>query len=502
MTSYSKKQILCEFKKLLYLAGPLIIVNLLVCASSMISLVFVGHLGKLALSGASVATSFASVTGLSLMVGLSTALETFCGQSFGAAQYHLLGIHMQRAMIVLSSVSLPLAVMWFYAENLLVFLRQDPEISAEAGLYARYLIPCLFADALLQCLVRFLQSQNNVIPMMLTTGITTSLHVLLCWIMVFKFGLGSKGAALANAISLWINVMFLSVYVRVSPSCKKTWTGFSKEAFLKIPTYLKLAVPSAIMICLEIWSFQLMVLLSGLLPNPQFEASVLSISLNIATMMYQVPLGLGDATSVRVSNELGAGRAQAARVAIHVSMFSTVTEGLFGAIILISGRKLWGYCYSSDKEVVSYTGQMLLLVAGSHFIEGIQSVLSGAVRGSGRQKIGAIVNLGSYYLIGIPLAVLFAFAFHLGGKGLWLGIIAALIAQGLSLSILTLRTNWESQAKNATHRVNDSIIRDESIVATNVNEEETSRIETSECVEDQNMVQECNRNKKDTSNYP
>nr|XP_043619653.1 protein DETOXIFICATION 16-like [Erigeron canadensis] len=470
MTSYSKKQILCEFKKLLYLAGPLIIMNMLVCASSMISLVFVGHLGKLALSGASVATSFVSVTGLSLTVGLSTALETLCDQSFGAAQYHLLGIHMQRAMIVLSSVSVPLAVMWFYAEKMLVFLRQDPEISAEAGLYRRYLIPCLFADALLQCLVRFLQSQKNVIPMMLTTGIMTSLHVLICWIKVFKFGLGSKGAALANAISLWINVMFLSVYVRVSPSCKKTWTGFSKEAFLKIPTYLKLAVPSAIMICLEIWSFQMMV-------NPQFEASVLSISLNIATMMYQVPLGLGDATSVRVSNELGA----------------------CGAIILISGRKLWGYCYSSDKKVVSYIAQMLLLVAGSHIIDGIQSVLSGAVRGSGRQKIGAIMNLGSYYLIRIPLAVLFAFAFHLG---LWLGIIAALISQGLSLSILTLRTNWESLANKATHRVNDSIIRDESIVATNVNEEETSRTETTQCVENQNMVHECYRNKKDTSNYP
>nr|XP_043619652.1 protein DETOXIFICATION 17-like [Erigeron canadensis] len=492
MMSYNKEVILCEFKKLLYLAGPLIIANVLVGGLSVISLVFVGHLGKLALSGASMASSFASITGLSLMVGMGSGLDTFCGQSFGASQYHLLGIHMQRAMIVLSSISVPLAVIWFYAGKLLVFLRQDPEISAVAGLYARYLIPCLFAYALLQCLVRFLQSQNNVIPVMFSTGITALLHVLLCWIMVFKFGLGSKGAALANAISLWINVMFLSVYVCVSPSCKKTWTGFSKEAFLKIPTFFKLAVPSAVMICLEIWSYEMMVLLSGLLPNPQLEASVLSISLNIAAMIFQIPLGLGSATSVRVSNELGAGRAHAARVAIHVSMFSAVTEGVFGSIILISGRKIWGYCYSNDKEVVSYIGQMMLLVAGSHVIEGIQSVLSGAVRGSGRQKIGAIVNLGSYYLIGIPLAVLFAFVFHMGGKGLWLGIIAALFTQALSLSILTLRTNWESEAKKANRRVNDSIIRDESIVATNVCEEGTqSKIETTQCVNDRNIVQQC-----------
>ncbi|GJR65318.1 multi antimicrobial extrusion protein [Tanacetum coccineum] len=67
-------------------------------------------------------------------VGMGSALDTFCGQSFGAKQYHLLGIHMQRAMIVMSLVSIPLAFIWYNAGNLLVFLGQDPEISAEAGL--------------------------------------------------------------------------------------------------------------------------------------------------------------------------------------------------------------------------------------------------------------------------------------------------------------------------------------------------------------------------------
>ncbi|XP_024966932.1 protein DETOXIFICATION 16-like [Cynara cardunculus var. scolymus] len=459
--SYSKDEILGEFKKQVYLAGPLMTVNLLICGLSMISVMFVGHLGELALSGASMATSFASVTGTSLMIGMGSALDTFCGQSYGAKRYHLLGIHMQRAMIVLLSVSIPLAFIWAYAGYLLVFLGQDPQISAEAGLYARFMIPSLFANALLQCFVRFLQAQNNVVPMMLSTGITTLLHILVCWIMVFKSGLGNRGAALANAISLWINVLLLAVYVRVSPSCKKTWTGFSREAFHNIPIFLKLAVPSAVMVCLEIWSFEMMVLLSGLLPNPQLETSVLSISLNTCSMIYMIPLGLSSATSVRVSNELGAGRPQAARLALRVSMISVITEGILGAIILVLGRKLWGYCYSNEEEVVSYIAEMMLLLAGSHIVDGIQSVLSGAVRGSGRQKVGAIVNLGAYYLIGIPLAILFAFVFHMRGKGLWYGIIAALFAQAFFLWILTLCTNWEKEAKKANQRVYDSVIQDE-----------------------------------------
>jgi MATE family multidrug resistance protein len=160
----------------------------------------------------------------------------------------MLGIHLQRAMIVLLLASVPLAVVWANAGAILVFLKQDPEISAEAGRYARYMIPTIFGFAIQECHVRFLQSQNNVIPMMVCAGITTFLHIFTCWILVFKSGLGNKGAALANAISYWANALLLILYVRISPSCKKTWTGLSKEALHGIPNFLKLAIPSAIMV--------------------------------------------------------------------------------------------------------------------------------------------------------------------------------------------------------------------------------------------------------------
>ncbi|CAL5333482.1 unnamed protein product [Camellia sinensis] len=448
-----KDDILTELKKQLSLAGPIIAVNLLLYCLQVISVMFVGHLGELALSGASMATSFASVTGFSLLVGMGSALDTFCGQSYGAKQYHMLGVHKQRAMLVLLLVSIPLACIWANAGHILVFLGQDPEISAEAGSYARFMIPSIFAYALLQCHVRFLQTQNNVFPMMLSSGFTTLLHVLICWILVFKSGLGNKGAALANAISYWINVILLAIYVRVSPSCKNTWTGFSKEALHDIPKFLRLAIPSALMLCLEIWSFEMMVLLSGLLPNPKLETSVLSISLNSYTMVYMIPLGFSGATSVRVSNELGAGRPQAARLAICIALSLVVTEGILVATIMILGRKFWGYCYSTEEMVVRYVAEMMILLSGSHFVDGIQSVLSGIARGCGWQKIGAFANLGAYYLIGIPVGVLLAFVYHIGGKGLWVGIIVALFAQALFLSIITLCTNWEKEANKASDRV-------------------------------------------------
>ena len=178
---------------------------------------------------------------------MASALDTLCGQSYGARNHRMLGIHMQRAMVVLMTISIPLAVIWANTRSILIFLGQDPEISAKAGEYAKLMIPCLFAYGLLQCLHRFLQTQNIVFPMMFISGVTTLLHILISWILVFKYGLGSRGAAFASAISYWFNVLMLTIYVKFSPSCSKTWMGFSNEALHNIPSFLRLAIPSAVM---------------------------------------------------------------------------------------------------------------------------------------------------------------------------------------------------------------------------------------------------------------
>lgn len=179
---------------------------------------------------------------------MASALDTLCGQSYGAKQHRMLGIHMQRAIFVLLLVSIPLAFIWANTNSILIAAHQDSQISEEAGSYARFMIPCLFAYGILQCLVRFLQTQSIVFPMMISSGVTTLLHILVCWILVFKSGLGSRGAALANSISYWINVVLLAIYVKFSPSCAKTWTGLSMEALHNIFNFIELAIPSAVMV--------------------------------------------------------------------------------------------------------------------------------------------------------------------------------------------------------------------------------------------------------------
>ncbi|KAL6629508.1 hypothetical protein ACP70R_029273 [Stipagrostis hirtigluma subsp. patula] len=451
-----ESKVLSEVKKQLRLAAPLAAGCLLQRIIQTISIVFVGHLGELPLAGASLATSFATATGFSLLTGMASSLDTLCGQAFGAEQPHLLGVYKQRAMLVLAVVSVPVMVVWAYTGEILVWLRQDPEIAAGAGSYIRCLIPALFVFGLLQCHVLFLQTQNVVLPVMLSSGATAAVHVAVCWLLVRRLGMGANGAALANTVSNLVNLSLLALYVRLSPSCKATWRGFSRQAFRGIPGFLKLAVPSALMVCMEVWSFQLLVFLSGLLPNPKLETAVMSVCFNTYLFAFMLPFGLGSAASIRVSNELGAGRPMAARLATRVVMLLAFSLGVSEGLVMVLVRNLLGYAYSNDEEVTSYTARVMPILAVSTVFDSMECVLAGVVRGCGRQKTGAFINLAAYYLAGIPAASIFAFVFHLRGMGLWFGIMCGVVVQMLLLLCITLCTNWNKEALKAKGRVINS----------------------------------------------
>ncbi|KAF0903383.1 hypothetical protein E2562_027251 [Oryza meyeriana var. granulata] len=272
-------------------------------------------------------------------------------------------------MLLLTAVSVPLAVVWFYTGDILLLFGQDADIAAEAGAYARWMIPALFAYGPLQCHVRFLQTQNVVLPVMAAAGAAACCHLPVCWVLVYAAGMGSRGAALGNAISYWINVAILAVYVRVSSSCKKTWTGFSMEAFRDPLSFFLLAVPSALVV------------------------------LNTANCLFMIPFGLGVAISIRVSNELGAGRPRAARLAVRVVTFLATLEGLAMALVLVCVRYLWGHAYSNEEKVW----------------------------------------LEAFYVVGVPAAYLTAFVLRAGGMGLWMGIICGVAVQALLFMAITLR---------------------------------------------------------------
>ncbi|KDP34994.1 hypothetical protein JCGZ_09282 [Jatropha curcas] len=417
------------------------------------SMMMVGHLGELALSSTAIAISLSGVTGFSLLLGMGSALETLCGQAYGAKQYKKLGVHTQTAIFCLVLVCIPLSLIWIFMGKILVLVGQNPLISHEAGKFIVWLVPALFAYAALQPLVRYFQTQSLILPMLLSSCATLCFHIPLCWVLVFKSGLQNVGAALAISISNWLNVIFLVLYMKYSSACAKTRSPISMELFNGIGEFFRFAIPSAIMICLEWWSFELLVLLSGLLPNPQLETSVLSVCLTTISTLYAIPYGLGAAGSTRVSNELGAGNPQGARLAVYALLFLAVVETAIVSSTLFATRHVFGYTFSDEKEVVDYVTTMAPLVCLSVIFDSLQGVLSGVARGCGWQHIGAYINLGAFYLCGIPVASVLGFWLKLRGKGLWIGIQVGAFTQTLLLSIVTSCINWEKQASKARERI-------------------------------------------------
>ncbi|XP_034697401.1 protein DETOXIFICATION 12-like [Vitis riparia] len=442
-----------EVKRLGCLAAPMVAVILSQYLLQVISLMMVGHLGELALSSTAIAISLSGVTGFSFLLGMASALETLCGQAYGAEQYHKLGTQTYTAIVSLFLVCLPLAVIWIYMSKLLTFIGQDPVISHEAGQISIWLVPALFGYATLQALVRYLQTQSLIMPLLLTSCAILGFHIPLCWALVFKSGLGSLGGALAIGISYWLNVIFLGLYIKYSPACEKTRVPVSMEVLGGIGEFFRFAIPSAVMICLEWWSFELLILLSGLLPNPELEASVLSVCLNTVSTLYAIPHGLGSAGSTRVSNELGAGNPQKARLAVHAAVCLAVTEAIVISTTLFASRRVFGYVFSEEEEVVDYVTSIAPFLCLSVILDSVQGTLSGVVRGCGRQRIGAFINLGAFYLCGIPVAVILSFLVHLRGKGLWVGLQTGSLLQTSLLLIITGRTNWEEQATKARQRI-------------------------------------------------
>uniref|UniRef100_A0A2K1ZG67 Protein DETOXIFICATION n=2 Tax=Populus trichocarpa TaxID=3694 RepID=A0A2K1ZG67_POPTR len=431
-----------EVKRLAYIAGPMVVTTTALNLLLVISNMMVGHLGELALSSSAIAISLCNVTGISLLNGMASALETLCGQAYGAQQYRKVGNQTYGAMFSLILVALVVSLVWINMETLLILIGQDPIIAHEAGQFTLWLIPTIFAYAIFQPLSRYLLVQSIIIPMLVSSCVTLLLHIPLCWLLVFKSGLRNLGGALAVGISYWLNAIFLILYVKYSPACAKTRVD---------PTIFDL--------------YEIVILLSGLLSNPRLETSVLSVCLTTIGTLYSIPYGLGAAASTRVSNELGAGRPQAARIAAYSVMILAIIELFVVSGTLFATRHIFGYSFSNEREVVDYVSNMAPLVCLSVIIDGLQGVLSGVARGCGWQHIGASVNLAALYLCGVPVAAILGYWFQLKARGLWIGIQAGAILQTVLLSLVTSCTNWEKQARQARERVFEERSSEENTLA-------------------------------------
>ncbi|XP_042488321.1 protein DETOXIFICATION 27-like [Macadamia integrifolia] len=441
-----------ESKLLWLIVGPSIFSRVSSFSMNVITQAFAGHLGDLDLAAFSIANNVIVGFNFGLLLGMASALETLCGQAFGAKKYHMLGVYMQRSWIVLFLCSVLLLPMYVFATPILKWMGQPSDVAELSGLVALWLIPLHFSFAFQFPLQRFLQSQLKTLVIAWVSLVGLIVHIFVSWLFVYGLKLGLFGAAVTLNFSWWVLVFGLLGYT-VWGGCPLTWTGFSFQAFSGLWEFLKLSAASGVMLCLENWYYRILLLMTGNLKNAKIAVDALSICMTINGWEMMIPLAFFAATGVRVANELGAGNGKGAKFATIVSVATSTFIGLiFCALIMIFHSK-FSIIFTSSKDVIAAVDKLSILLAFTILLNSVQPVLSGVAVGSGWQAFVAFINLGCYYIIGLPLGCLLGWLFNLGAKGIWMGMIGGTGIQTLILAIITICCDWENEARKATLKV-------------------------------------------------
>ncbi|KAG9455566.1 hypothetical protein H6P81_000074 [Aristolochia fimbriata] len=442
-----------ESRKLWYLAGPSILIAVFQFGLFAVTQTFSGHLNAVDLAAVAMGNLVISGIGYGFLMGMGSALETLCGQAFGAGQLHMLGIYMQRSWIILCITAVLITPVFVFAGPILRLLGQTAAVSQVAGKFSIWIIPQLFAYGFNFPIQKFLQSQSKVLVMAWISAACLVIHIFLSWLCVLKLGWGLAGAAITLNVAFWLLVIMQLIYI-LAGSCPGAWTGFSWLAFKDLSSFIKLSVASAIMLCLEYWFVMIIILLVGHLRyNAELEVDATAICLNLDGWIIQVPIGFMAAVSVRVSNELGAGRPKAAKFSVIVTVLTSLTIGICFMLLIVTTRKIFPVLFTSDPRVMAEVSKISSFLALTIILNSVQPVLSGVAVGAGWQAIVSYINIGCYFLVGLTSAAVMGYKFNLGIMGIWGGMLLGFVAQMIILSIVTFRTDWNKEASLAQQRV-------------------------------------------------
>lgn len=429
---------------------PLLAMNFTWFAKITITTAFLGRLGELPLSGATLGFTFANVTGFSVLNGLCFAVEPICGQAFGAKNFRLLHKSLVMATSLLLFISIPIALLWLNVDKILLHFGQQEDVSVVAKNYVLYLLPDLVITSLLCPLKIYLTAQNITIPIMVATALAVGLHVPIN--VVLSNAMGVQGVSMAFWITDFIIMVMLAIYVVIAENRKGgKWKegGWWEQSAGDWISLLKLAGPCCLTTCLEWWCYEILVLLTGNLPNAKQALGIVAIVLNFDYLLFSVMLSLATCASVRVSNELGANSAAAAYTSAYVSLGLGIISGILGGAAMAAARGFWGALFTHEKGIILGVKKMMLIVAVMEVVNFPVAVSGGIVRGTARPWLGTYASVCGFYLLALPLGVILAFKVHLGLAGLLTGFVAGVAVCLVVLLAFIARINWKEESRKA-----------------------------------------------------
>ncbi|KAE8673783.1 MATE efflux family protein [Hibiscus syriacus] len=454
-----KTRVWVETKAIWRVAFPSMLSSVTSFGMIVVTQSFLGHIGEVELATYALIQSIFVRFINGILIGMSSATETLCGQAFGAGQYHMMGIYLQRSWIVDGLTATIVLPVFFFTSPIFKLLGQEDEIAEAAGSISLWFIPMLYEMVFALTMQMFLQAQQKNFIVGCLSASSFTLHMLLSWILVYKLNWGVAGAMGSLNICSWLMVLGEFAFI-FGGWCPNTWKGFSKAAFYDLCPIIKLSMASGLMLCLELWYTAILVLLAGYMKNATIAIAAFSICLNVNAWELMFCIGFLGASIVRVANELGRGNAKALKFSIKTIMSTSVCIGVTFFVICLVFWPQIAHWFTTSEQVVQVASSLSIFLAISMLFNSIQIVLGGIAVGAGFQSVVAMVNLGCYYGVGVPVGAVLGYVLNLEVMGLWIGLLSGVVLQTMILVFIIWRTNWDEQVNKASQRLKRWLVDD------------------------------------------
>mmetsp|Transcript_27092 Transcript_27092/g.73205 ORF Transcript_27092/g.73205 Transcript_27092/m.73205 type:complete len:544 (+) Transcript_27092:144-1775(+) len=446
-TSSPRSGTASELWATLRLSVPVSVAELLSFGATVTSTAYVGTLGSEALSAWTLARTLFHVSGLALVTGLASGQTTFSGQAYGAGRYSALGVQMQRvATLSLLVAAVSVAAWWFGAETIMVHLGQASSLVQPAAACLRIMAPALFLRTIQVTIKNYLACQGVMVPQTIICAKLLLVTPAVNQVFIHRLDYGLHGAAYAyNFLTiLEVGMLVLCVcghhlYMKRFDPEKATWSGWAfKAAVTRWCPYLRIALPSCAMICLNWWCYEVMVIIAGLQDDAKTQLGAMGVLFSTHALAFMVASGFGVAVATRVSNQLGANRPEAGRRSMLVASACSLTTATGVGIVLTAFRDGWAHLYAQEPVVVNMVIECMPLLSLSLLFDSQNVVLSGVLRGCGYQMVGFIANLCTFCLI-CPFAASYLalpWGAGMGVYGIWIALLSVSALQAAVLCLI------------------------------------------------------------------
>ncbi|KAI9502502.1 ethionine resistance protein [Coemansia spiralis] len=454
-------------------ALPMAIAGSIRSWTSILELRALGHVGYKPLAGRSLALLIVNVTGYPIMYGLGGALESLCSQAFTNPQRNKrVGVYVQHSLWVFLIVNIFITVLWL---NPGVVFRMLAKTDSEVIEYAKtYLVfeciyfPCVIVQT---CLKRFILAQGLMRPTIWfeLSGLIAMFVSLQLLVPSSGAGLGFIGVPLSATIA-YIAVLVANILYICYWPCRAEWGAFTMAGF-KRTTHLiiSLGVPCGVSgIASYGFADLATIAVAALGPESLAIQAVLNSS---KSAISRTGSYLGMVISNRVGNLIGARKPIRAFLSAKVSITVTCFACSLLALAMLLFQKTIAAFITKDELLISGLLPLLPLLVLVVVLDMISNVLTGVLRGQGRQGVAAIIRVISLYVIALPLAYALAFYLDLGLYGMWAGLSFGFVLITMAEGWLVFASDWSGEVERSIQRINGP---KSTLVAVNSHYDETA----------------------------